>query len=294
VFPLRDDVRLRRAPLVVLVLVALCVLVFLRELQLLHLSGVKSWRDLEGSATLLDALLARAALIPEKVARAVLAPGDLGPVEAGKIVVAPFFTSLFLHAGWGHLLANLWFLWVFGKSVEDRIGRGRFLVLYFGCGLVAGIGHVAFLALDNDVAAYAARWALPMRSFADRLAIVANEPAFRSAGIEIFAPSRVPTIGASGAIAGVLGTYLFLFPRARVASFVPPFFFLEIPALVFLGAWLLTQAFGLWSQLEGPVFRGIGGIAYGAHFAGFAAGFAVAPLLRRRDPTPPRVQIEIR
>src|SRR5437879_11764402 len=93
--------------------------------------------------------------------------------------IIPFFSSMFLHGGWLHLIGNMWTLWIFGDNVEDRLGRGRFLAFYFGCGLAA---------------AYAQYW---------------MDPA-----------SEVPTVGASGAIAGLMGGYFVLFPHARVLPLV--------------------------------------------------------------------------
>src|SRR6267378_3243460 len=109
----------------------------------------------------------------------------------------PFLTSMFLHGGWMHIIANMWTLWIFGDNVEDRMGHGRYVVFYLLCGLAAGLTHL----LTNR-------------------------------------GSMVPTIGASGAIAGVLGAYFLLFPRSRVITlvlvFIFPLFF-EIPAYFYLG-----------------------------------------------------------
>src|SRR5690606_39084262 len=115
----------------------------------------------------------------------------------------PLVTSMFLHGGWLHALGNLWFLWIFGDNVEDRLGRAGFLAFYLAAGLGAGLVH----ALAHPA-------------------------------------STVPTIGASGAIAGVLGAYLVFYPHARVTTLVPIlvfFTFVELPALVVLGLWFLLQ-----------------------------------------------------
>jgi len=144
----------------------------------------------------------------------------------------PFLTSMFLHGGWMHIIGNMWTLWIFGDNVEDRMGPLRFVCFYLLCGLAAGLVHW-FTNPD----------------------------------------STLPTVGASGAIAGVLGAYFFLFPYARVIVLVPvlflPFFF-ELPALVYLGFWALSQVLSGTLSLVGP--REVGGVAWWAHVGGFMAG----------------------
>jgi len=152
----------------------------------------------------------------------------------------PLLTSMFLHAGWIHLISNLWILWIFGDNVEDRLGHLRFLAFYLGSGVAAGLVHL-----------------------------------FTNAG------SSLPTIGASGAIAGVMGAYFVLFPRARVLAVIPIFFwpfFLEVPAVVFMGFWFLGQFLsGLLSLGETG-----GGIAWWAHVGGFVAGVVLCPVFLKR------------
>lgn len=144
----------------------------------------------------------------------------------------PFLTSMFLHGGWMHIIANMWTLWIFGDNVEDRMGPVRFLVFYLLCGFAAGVVH----CLANT-------------------------------------ESTIPSVGASGAIAGVLGAYLVLFPYARVIVLIPillyPLFF-ELPALAYLGFWALIQVFSGTLSLAGP--SNVGGVAWWAHVGGFAAG----------------------
>ena len=120
--------------------------------------------------------------------------------SSGEQVFA-LFSFMFLHGGFLHILGNMWFLHIFGDNVEDRMGPTRFLLFYLLCGWVSGFAHLW------------ANWT-----------------------------STVPTIGASGAIAGVMGAYLILFPGARIITLIPIFFipyFIEIPAVVFLGIWFL-------------------------------------------------------
>ncbi|MGD8366844.1 MAG: rhomboid family intramembrane serine protease [Desulfobacterales bacterium] len=140
-----------------------------------------------------------------------------------------FFSFMFLHGGFFHLLGNMWFLYIFGDNVEDRLGPVRYLVFYLLCGLASGLSHLLLNLHSN-----------------------------------------VPTIGASGAIAGVMGAYFLIQPGARILTLVPvlfiPFFF-EIPAYVFLGVWFLFQ----FLSAAGSGGAG-GGIAWWAHIGGFVFG----------------------
>ncbi len=137
-------------------------------------------------------------------------------------------TSMFMHGGWGHLLGNLLFLWVFGNNIEDSMGHLRFLAFYLVCGLAASMAHVAF------------------------------SPA-----------SSVPMVGASGAISGIMGAYILLYPSARVRTYFPPFFFFRIRAFFFLLLWFMLQ---LYSGLSMPGLPEEGGVAVWAHIGGFVAG----------------------
>src|SRR5215470_17387800 len=143
----------------------------------------------------------------------------------------PMVTSMFLHGGWMHLIGNMWTLWIFGDNVEDRLGRGSYLLYYFVCGIIAAYVH--YLTGPQ---------------------------------------SGVPVVGASGAIAGVMGGYFILFPRARIVTLVPIFIFLQvmtIPAVFFLAFWFFIQL------LNGMVASAAsfgGGVAWWAHVGGFVAG----------------------
>ena len=135
------------------------------------------------------------------------------------------FSSMFFHAGVGHLFGNMWFLWVFGDNLERRLGKLRFLIFYLLCGFFSALIYL-FLAPEK----------------------------------------LIPAIGASGAISGVLGGYLVLFPRHRIVSLVPIFFFIEfvaVPAVIFIGIWFLYQLLYIGSQTM---------VAYWAHIGGFLAG----------------------
>lgn len=157
--------------------------------------------------------------------------------------VLTIFTSMFLHGGWLHLLSNMLALYIFGDNVEDRVGHGRYLVFYLLCGLIAALTHIAFNS---------------------------NSP--------------VPTIGASGAISGVLGAYFILYPRARVYTLVPLFilpWFVEIPAIVYLGFWFLSQLFNGTLAIVSSA-QAYGGVAFWAHVGGFLAGLLLVKLFEQR------------
>ena len=151
------------------------------------------------------------------------------------------FTSMFMHGGWGHLLGNLLFLWVFGNNIEDSMGHVRFLVFYLLCGLGAGLAHV------------------------------------------FFSPSSdIPAVGASGAISGIMGAYIVLYPRARVRTWIPPFFLLRLNAFFFLAYWFVIQLFSGVATL-GAAPGEEGGVAVWAHVGGFVMGLLlIKPFEKRR------------
>ena len=162
------------------------------------------------------------------------------------------FTSMFMHASWQHILGNMLFLWIFGNNIEDALGRARFLIWY----LVAG------------VAAMAAQTAATL---------LAGGPHDAS----------IPNVGASGAIAGVLGAYFLLLPRARVLTVI--FFGIilirEIPAIWFLGVWIGLQIWTGGLSLLHP--QQGDGVAFFAHIGGFAFGLATILLVARSRPRAP-------
>ena len=138
---------------------------------------------------------------------------------------APFATHIFLHGGWLHVTLNMWMLWIFGDNVEDRMGALRYTAFFLLCGLVAG-----------------------------GLQIIANPE------------STTPAVGASGALAGVMGAYFFMYPYARIVIwvfFLPLFF--EIPAIAFVGAWVIFQ---LYKATGG----GLADVAWWGHLGGFITG----------------------
>jgi membrane associated rhomboid family serine protease len=161
------------------------------------------------------------------------------------------FTSMFMHASWQHILGNMLFLWIFGNNVEDALGHVRFVVWYVAAGLAATAAQTAVT--------------LAFGSTLDK---------------------NIPNIGASGAIAGVLGAYFVLLPRARVltAIFFGIIFFREIPAVWFLGIWIALQAWSGGLSLVVP--HAGGGTAFFAHIGGFVFGLATVSLVTKRKPPP--------
>jgi hypothetical protein len=183
-----------------------------------------------------EALFASYALVPARTTGFFS-----GEAVAPSAAIFPFFTSMFLHGGWMHLIGNMWFLWIFGDNVEDRTGRLGYMLLYVASGLAGSVGHV------------------------------------------LFSPdSALPTVGASGAISGVMGAYLITFPRARILTLVPIVIFLttiEIPAFLILLYWLLLQFLSGAASLGADA--GQGGVAWFAHVGGFVAGIPLMLALRR-------------
>ena len=219
--PLYDDLPCRRYPIFTRLIVLANVAVFFYEISLDKLP------------LQLQSLIAHYGLVPATLTN---------PALRSKLAPEVFLTLLsfqFLHGGWIHIIGNMWYLWIFGDNVEDRLGSLRFLIFYLACGVISGLVQLAMT------------------------------PA-----------SHLPIIGASGAIAGVLGAYLVSFPRARVKTLVPIFIFitfLDLPAIFVLGMWFVIQL------LNGmlPVAGGIQteGVAYWAHVGGFLAGILLLGLL---------------
>jgi membrane associated rhomboid family serine protease len=157
---------------------------------------------------------------------------------------ATLVTSMFLHGSWWHVVGNMWYLWIFGDNVEDRLGHGRFIVFYLLCGIAAAIGQVV-----------------------------------------IDPTSTLPTIGASGAIAGIMGGYFVLYPRSRVLTLVTLIIFweiIELPAIFLLGFWFLMQLVSAGSVAV-TAGTGGGGVAFAAHVAGFLVGALGIFAFRKRE-----------
>jgi membrane associated rhomboid family serine protease len=207
--PLRDAIRSKNFPAVNFIIIGLNIIVFL-------------WQFTQGPH--LKEALYLYGIVPLRYS-----DPELSAQFTRFQQYLPFLTSMFLHGGFLHIIMNMWFLYIFGDNIEDRLGHIRYLVFYLFCGLAAGLVHLF------------TNWS-----------------------------SNIPTIGASGAISGVMGAYLLLYPRSKILTLIPIFFFfqfVEIPAFIFLGFWLLLQLFS-----AGLTPRNVGGIAFWAHIGGFIAG----------------------
>jgi len=152
------------------------------------------------------------------------------------------FTSMFMHAGWLHLLGNMLFLYVFGDNIEDAFGHAGYMVFYIISGLAAALAHIASLFFAPFIGSL----------------IGTPQPLDLTAGV----------VGASGAISGVLGAYIVLYPKAKIIALVF-YYILPVPAIVFLGFWFVMQWFYGFFDISG-------GVAYWAHIGGFIVGMILA------------------
>jgi len=225
--PLRDDQPRYSTPYINSFLIGLNLVIFLLESSL----------DPDSLRALVDQL----GMVPAHLMAFLSGSPNYSPLA----IALPFFTSMFLHGSWPHVIGNMWFLYIFGDNVEDYLGHFQYLVFYLLVGFIA-------MATQIVVDPY----------------------------------SRVPTLGASGAIAGVLGAYFVLYPRARVLTwfFV---FIIHIPAWVVLGYWFVLQFLSGTATVLAYEGRNVGGIAFWAHVGGFVAGVLLIKLFperRRRHP----------
>jgi len=221
VIPLRNLDPRRSFPIVTLLLILVNVVVFFHQISL--------------PPNAADAFVRAYGLVPAKIS---LALAGQRYTLAGAFI--PLFTCMFLHGGWLHILGNMWFLWIFGANVEDRLGPVPYLIFYLVCGLGSGLSQVVF------------SWG-----------------------------SRVPSIGASGAISGVLGAFIIFFPASRILTLIPLFiiwFTVRIPALVFIGLWFLIQFLSGVASLRLSASAGMGGVAWWAHIGGFLLGVVLAKI----------------
>ena len=251
VLPVHDVNPLRRTPWVTYGLVAANVIVLLlTPASRASVTGPSAQAQLCSQTAFYD----RWAAIPRELTTGrqlpVVATGEPGPRLDTCYVSRPSYHkepplsvlfSMFLHAGWLHLLGNMLFLIVFGNNIEDRFRKIPYLLFYLFCGYVAAYGF----------------------AFANHT-------------------SLEPLIGASGAIAGVLGAYLVIYPRAKVWSLLPFLFFIpvRIPAWLVLGSWFVLQ--GVYSA--GYAASGAGNVAYLAHIFGFLVGVVIGLFVRAASP----------
>lgn len=210
-FPIKDTIRAQSFPIVNWILIVANALVFLLEI---------SMSDGE-----LNRFIYTWGLVPNQLN------------TTQPLTFVPFFTHMFLHGGWLHVISNMWILFIFGDNVEDRIGSLRYLIFYLTGGIIAGALQVFTSGLASDV----------------------------------------PAIGASGAIAAILGAYFVFYPRARVLTLIPVFvipWMVNVPAIVYLGVWFVTQLFQGVMALSSTAAAG--GIAWWAHIGGFLFGLIMA------------------
>jgi membrane associated rhomboid family serine protease len=201
------------------------------------------WMELSLNGYEVNRVISVYGIVP---ARYTTAHGLAAMTPAGFVV--PILASMFLHAGWLHVLGNMLFLYVFGRTVEDRLGHFRFLILYFASGFAGGLLHI-----------------------------------YLNAG------SRVPSIGASGAIAGVLGAYFVASPGARIKLTIFPLIFwtFQLPAVLVLGYWFLIQFVSGYQMLAVETATQTGGVAWWDHVGGFVTGVLLGLMFGpRRRPAP--------
>jgi membrane associated rhomboid family serine protease len=221
--PLRDDQARYSTPWVNYFLIALNVLIFFFEASLDRRS--------------LNVLIGEFGVVPSHLSD-FLAGSPQYPLL---VVVVPFFTSLFLHGSWMHVIGNVWFLFIFGDNVEDYLGHFKYLVFYILTGVIAMGTHV-FMNMH----------------------------------------STAPAVGASGAIAGVLGAYFVLYPRARVLTWFPPVFFFHVSAWIILGYWFVLNFLSGTATALAVQRQNMGGVAFWAHVGGFVAGALLVKVFGER------------
>jgi membrane associated rhomboid family serine protease len=221
--PIRDDQVRYSTPWVTWFLIGLNLVIFLMESALDPRS--------------LNLVIHQFGVVPYHLA-AFLAGSSRFPLP---VVVLPFFTSMFLHASWMHVIGNMWFLYIFGDNVEDWLGHFKYLVFYLLTGLIAMLTQVA-----------------------------------------INLHSTVPSVGASGAIAGVLGAYFVLYPRARVLTwfFV---FVVWVPAWIILGYWFVLNFLSGTATALAVRGQNMGGVAFWAHVGGFVSGALLVKVFGERE-----------
>ncbi|HEY4313584.1 MAG TPA: rhomboid family intramembrane serine protease [Pirellulales bacterium] len=252
IFPFRDDVPAQRLPVVtyLIIVINVAALVWMTRQPPL-MQNVIAYQH--GFIPLRLAQLQ----VPQAIPLQVAVPQRPGfPPQVMRVVLEPdraeiymsLITAMFLHGGWLHLIGNMWFLWIFGDNIEDRLGHIGFAALYLVGGVLASLCH----------------WYM--------------QP-----------DSSVPLIGASGAVAAVLGAYTITWPFARVHTFVFLVIFftvVELPALAVLGFWFIEQLLAA-RAVEGKLAAA--GVAWWAHVGGFLAGMGLMQVLSFGMPDePPR------
>ena len=221
--PIRDDQPRFSTPYVTYFLIAINLLIYFFESAL----GPDNFR----------LFIYQFGMIPAHVTAVVTGGGDINPLGA----FIPLLTSMFLHGSWGHVIGNMWFLWIFGDNIEDHLGHFKYLTFYLVSGLIASVAQIV------------------LNPF-----------------------SGVPNVGASGAIAGVLGAYFVLYPKARLLTWFGLCFF-YLPAWVMLGFWFVYQFLGGAASTVAYSGQSSGGIAFWAHVGGFVAGIVLIKIFPERQ-----------
>ncbi len=255
--PIYDSERSRSFPYVNVAIIIINIVVFIYEVSLSQQGVTRSVAAL-GSKSQLDIFVNHWGNIPACMLDAAGRNEHLTRTGAAICRAQPsplwtILTAMFMHGSWLHIGGNMLFLWIFGDNVEDAMGHALYAIFYLIVGTIAAFSH----------------------------ALVA----------EYYASSELltPAIGASGSIAGVLGAYIVLFPRATVVALIPFFFFIPfpVPAFVLIGFWFVLQIFyGAGSVGPNAVGAG-GGVAYFAHIGGFIAGAALVNLFAWNRPRRP-------
>src|SRR6185503_6398935 len=231
VFPLYDDNSDRTiTPLINYAIIALNIFVFVVLQQLGSNDGFTYSFSTVPQEILSGHDIVTPARVVEYAGQEITIPG-LGPTPGS--VYLTLFTSMFMHGGFAHIAGNMLFLWIFGDNIEDRLGHAKYLIFYLLCGVIASLSHVFVTGVLDPGSV------------------------------------QVPSLGASGAISGVLGGYLLLHPKRRVTVIL--FRFLtQVPAYVAIGIWFAFQLISGLGMLGGGSQQG--GVAYAAHIGGFLAG----------------------
>ncbi len=252
--PIGDSVRSRTIPYVNIAIILINFAVFFYELSLSN-DAIRASIGGARVSSELDRFIFHWANIPACTFDAVGWSQHLRGTGSAVCAQQPhpawtIFSAMFMHGGWLHILGNMLFLWIFGDNVEDAMGHVRYAIFYLLVGVLASIAH----------------------------GYIATSGAFGSSG-----DALQPALGASGAIAGVMGAYIVLFPRATVAVIIPIIFFIPfpLPAFVLIGFWFLLQVFSGVSSLGVDAIGAGGGVAYFAHIGGFIAGAILVNLFVR-------------
>jgi membrane associated rhomboid family serine protease len=240
--PLKDDTPRFTTPYVTFFLLGFNILIFF----------LQKWLEWTQGPVAVDQLVLVFGLIPVKIPIALaggLVPGGLVGYLGTRYITPvaaflPLLTSMFLHADWWHIIGNMWILWIFGDNVEDYLGHFTYLLFYLFAGIAGGVTQVIFSWSSSS--------------------------------------ATVPIIGASAAIAGVMGAYFVLYPRARVLTWVFFIFFVWLPAWIWLGIWFLGQFLRGAATSFSPRSATYGGVAFWAHVGGFLTGLLLIKLLPHR------------